>query len=1192
CKAINVKALFQVCLLFLRCRSIDSSASPPQHTEVIPTEGNPDDQANGDVISAQKDAQTEGTRMGTKGDTESHAPTGELLQNEKAQAENVSVDTTVENKEGYSDGAVGRSNVETFAVVSADVHVEEPVSLVKESPGAVSPVEPAEQPLSSTAAEIKEHVDTPADPSNAEQNEAKVSADANVANPVADISAVAGRVENKAAAEVPAVPTVKLECEEKSFKTEPTNATNPGDAQVEMSIHPREGCEDIPEQTTEDIVVYATKVVVDIFPETTEVNNALVEEEAPLHTSVDSVLDILVESVTESPSHPTAESESSEKCPQEDAKGETVAAAAKIIAELMPEATVMNNTTHEEDGSLQACVKTVPGLLAESISQLSSSPADGIVTEETGVKCAARDTKEPPTEAPSVITATPEETPLQNSKEPVPDTQLKLDTEPAAETIVAICEKTPEQHTQETVDTAVVADVESLVEIPVAETEVCCGKSPGGTKEKDEVQSEIEGGSLKILTENTAVSGEETSLQNSEDSLPETQLKLATETAPETTTEICWEHSQKQYTIEATEVPADVEVESSPETPAVNTAAQGEGSGLQTSEEAAPDTESEVHPQPAAETEVSCEKSPLEGDAKETVEAAAEEESSPETPAVNTATQEEGSGIQTSEEPAPDTESELQTPPVDTATPEETVPQNREEALLNVQPKLVSEPGVEINCEKSPDISPKETTDSAVVVDVASPVEIPLVNTDEAAPQKGDDSVHDSQYSPAAEIVAETEISGEKSPPEEDAIEIIEALVEMASPPKAPPVNTVAPEGTALQSSVEPVPASQLKTSTEPAETTTAVVACEKSLEQDTKEMVEAVAEIEGEAHESPGVNNATTEETSVQNKRRPTDVCGEKSPPEECIKETVGPAETEVVSHEVSTVKTATPEEETPVKSSEEPLPDTKPKLVAPPAAEIEVNCEKSHSEQGSDKTAEAEDDVTTSPEIPAVTTAAPVENSVLKASEDPVHVTRSELVFEPVAETAVSCEKNPQQQSAQETSKAPVKAEIESLSETPTDPAPESRADHVLELKTEDALDKSVVDRALELTDALDVEPPTAEIASKPEKDPKESPTEVSIPNYSGVIQKPGENMQSAQTPKESFIGDYTSICSFCKQTINGNVKIMFGEPPINSHPECLKCGVCTRALGDLLTPMFLRDQVILCDRCFRKPLETTEA
>lgn len=95
-----------------------------------------------------------------------------------------------------------------------------------------------------------------------------------------------------------------------------------------------------------------------------------------------------------------------------------------------------------------------------------------------------------------------------------------------------------------------------------------------------------------------------------------------------------------------------------------------------------------------------------------------------------------------------------------------------------------------------------------------------------------------------------------------------------------------------------------------------------------------------------------------------------------------------------------------------------------------------------------------------------------------------------------------------------------------------------------------------------------------------------------------------------------DGKAVCSFCDQVIIGNVKITFNEPHMTCHEHCLKvcifcletwfisvvyeqidmhnvdyilqCGVCAKALGDLVTPIFLHDQVIHCGGCFAKALK----
>ncbi|XP_019941533.2 myristoylated alanine-rich C-kinase substrate [Paralichthys olivaceus] len=179
------------------------------------------------------------------------------------------------------------------------------------------------------------------------------------------------------------------------------------------------------------------------------------------------------------------------------------------------------------------------------------------------------------------------------------------------------------------------------------------------------------------------------------------------------------------------------------------------------------------------------------------------------------------------------------------------------------------------------------------------------------------------------------------------------------------------------------------------------------------------------------------------------------------------------------------------------------------------------------------------------------------------------------------------------------------ESEVQTVDDTAPENTADPVhVELDITDAVEpvaapeggavQSVLsDGGIELTDALDVEPPTTEAAPEPEPepepvdDPEQTHSEEATQNQSDdtntteTFQKPREEQQSKNTLKVT--SDGKAICSFCDQIIDGRIKISFSEPLLTCHAECLKCGVCAKGLGELLIPMFLRDQLIQCDGCF---------
>ncbi|XP_069002781.1 fap1 adhesin isoform X1 [Embiotoca jacksoni] len=285
--------------------SIDSSQSPPLHkTKDIAFEGDSDNKANGEIILARTDAQPEGSTVETADDTKPQALIEELIQNRVEQPEKSAGTATAENKEEGREVAVDKSNVEHSdgaAEVSADVHQAEciqPVSLARENPEALCPVEPAEQPLAITTAENKEvHVDTPADPSD--HNEAKVSADANVENLAAEITAVGGTEEHESTLAVEREPH-----EGSLIKTEPLSATN---LEVKgISAQPTEGiCETCPpENVTEEVVAVATKVIVESWPETADVTDATAGEEASLQVNVESVPNLLLDSASKSPETP------------------------------------------------------------------------------------------------------------------------------------------------------------------------------------------------------------------------------------------------------------------------------------------------------------------------------------------------------------------------------------------------------------------------------------------------------------------------------------------------------------------------------------------------------------------------------------------------------------------------------------------------------------------------------------------------------------------------------------------------------------------------------------------------------------------------------------------------------------------------------------------------------------------------
>ncbi|XP_021479027.2 calphotin isoform X2 [Oncorhynchus mykiss] len=128
-----------------------------------------------------------------------------------------------------------------------------------------------------------------------------------------------------------------------------------------------------------------------------------------------------------------------------------------------------------------------------------------------------------------------------------------------------------------------------------------------------------------------------------------------------------------------------------------------------------------------------------------------------------------------------------------------------------------------------------------------------------------------------------------------------------------------------------------------------------------------------------------------------------------------------------------------------------------------------------------------------------------------------------------------------------------------------------------------------AIELEEALDVELPAAEVVADdiiaPASEPTPSPCGGQVPS---LIQQ-----QEDAEPQHQIVHDFRhtkdgkAICSYCDKSIDGNVKITINYPQIYSHPDCFKCGLCSKALGDMTTSMFVHGRVIHCDGCFIKTM-----
>ncbi|XP_034540318.1 retinitis pigmentosa 1-like 1 protein isoform X2 [Notolabrus celidotus] len=348
-----------------------------------------------------------------------------------------------------------------------------------------------------------------------------------------------------------------------------------------------------------------------------------------------------------------------------------------------------------------------------------------------------------------------------------------------------------------------------------------------------------------------------------------------------------------------------------------------------------------------------------------------------------------------------------------------------------------------------------------------------------------------------------------------------------------------------------------------------------------------------------------------------PTDQSAEESSPAEHAAEEIIKAVTEVAvepSSDKGDVTDAKPGEEAAVQESVETVAELSaesasesPTQVAAEAA-TEVSSEKG-TEEAAKETVEAVAEVAVESvhEIPVVTETAE-EKVAPQGHVDPVPDIVADTVSVSPAPAApetevksVECEVQ-SAASVEPVSETTVEEVVESVVqpvvEQSVELAPESAAEPVVDAvepvtapDAEVTQDKTTY-KLIELTDALDEEIPTAETVPEPLPDLKETDTEeTKLIQESEETKIPEVIQKLVEEPRYILKETSTGIpfCSFCDTLIDGNVKITFSEPLVRCHPDCLKCGVCAKALGDLLTPMFLHNQVIQCDGCFAKAIKT---
>ncbi|KAI5624764.1 zinc finger protein 185 with LIM domain, partial [Silurus asotus] len=59
--------------------------------------------------------------------------------------------------------------------------------------------------------------------------------------------------------------------------------------------------------------------------------------------------------------------------------------------------------------------------------------------------------------------------------------------------------------------------------------------------------------------------------------------------------------------------------------------------------------------------------------------------------------------------------------------------------------------------------------------------------------------------------------------------------------------------------------------------------------------------------------------------------------------------------------------------------------------------------------------------------------------------------------------------------------------------------------------------------------------------------------------------------------------SACTYCGGLVGNNSKITIDHLNISCHPECFKCGICSKPMGDFIHSMFWHCGMVHCESCY---------
>ncbi|NXC58424.1 ZN185 protein, partial [Aleadryas rufinucha] len=72
---------------------------------------------------------------------------------------------------------------------------------------------------------------------------------------------------------------------------------------------------------------------------------------------------------------------------------------------------------------------------------------------------------------------------------------------------------------------------------------------------------------------------------------------------------------------------------------------------------------------------------------------------------------------------------------------------------------------------------------------------------------------------------------------------------------------------------------------------------------------------------------------------------------------------------------------------------------------------------------------------------------------------------------------------------------------------------------------------------------------------------------------------------TPCPALPRSSEPLCSYCSREIRDCPKIIIEHLNIHCHEYCFRCGICHKAMGDLLDKIFIHRDIVHCDKCYEK-------